>query len=453
MTESVIIILVLLLGAALGAASLWFVKLRRLRSINKSPLVSGPFFPVTQPPQLKKRPEVEFTQWNQTLGIAIQQVKDLDLSSLTREDLSPDRRAILDRIALGHIVEAVPFIKAAIEGGRIARIIGPEALLQGLDAGTLMQLGATSALQDATGQIVGHLRVGELQNIRKFAGPMAAWQVLSAVTCQYYLNRITIQLSGIEKAVADIQKYLKNEKYAELKVSAKTLQRLSERPLNELSDMDRHELSTAGGMIDVAYELCLKNLDDHASRARNLLSKGRCDIDRSEFLRLLKDLESDYSEEAWGLCSAIQRKVEYLRLRHWVDSAAQPNCAGIRMRQLERDINEMRERLSKIVDDMEEILGIKLDHTWLESFAKQSFSVMDSTVPIITAGKAIAKLARWDKSFADKLHQTREKLRELHEGMRNLFPADGMKPRIIEIGKDPVSGHLIGIIRTSDVEQ
>lgn len=115
-------------------------------------------------------------------------------------------------IDLGALVALVPDIAEILRGSdEVLRIVGSKELLDGVRRGTLRymqgELGHTTTVLDQQGRIVGHVQLQPADTASAFAPAAAMFQIASAITLQYYLQRFDERLTDILKSVKDSREH------------------------------------------------------------------------------------------------------------------------------------------------------------------------------------------------------------------------------------------------------
>ncbi|MDP9331872.1 MAG: hypothetical protein M3Q30_00975 [Actinomycetota bacterium] len=109
-------------------------------------------------------------------------------------------------VDLGELVELVPQISEMLNrGDQLVRIVGSKELLDGIRHNTLHymrgELGHTTAVLDQNSRIVGHVWLQPAEVSSVLAPAAAVFQIASAITLQYYLQRFDQQLTEISLSV------------------------------------------------------------------------------------------------------------------------------------------------------------------------------------------------------------------------------------------------------------
>ena len=109
-------------------------------------------------------------------------------------------------VDLGALVELVPQVSQMLNrGDQLVRIVGSKELLQGIRNNTLHymrgDLGHMTTVVDQHSRIVGHVQLQPAEASSVLAPAAAVFQIASAITLQYYLQRFDQQLTAISNSV------------------------------------------------------------------------------------------------------------------------------------------------------------------------------------------------------------------------------------------------------------
>lgn len=109
-------------------------------------------------------------------------------------------------VDLGALVALVPQISEMLStGDGLVRIVGSRELLDGIRHNTVHymrgELGHTTAVLDQHGRIVGHVQLQPAKSVSAVPPAAAVFQIGSAITLQYYLQRFDEQLTEIMASV------------------------------------------------------------------------------------------------------------------------------------------------------------------------------------------------------------------------------------------------------------
>lgn len=159
---------------------------------------------------------------DRTLSLDVQVVDAVDSALFHRTD-APAERSIAP-MAANPIVAGVAELNSALRSGQVVQVIGPAPLLEGLADKSLELIhsggGHLGTLRDAgTKDFAGHLRFGDTQAQNAAAPALAAFQVASAVTLQYYLARIDRQLGEIHHEVRGIRQDTRDARYGKIETA------------------------------------------------------------------------------------------------------------------------------------------------------------------------------------------------------------------------------------------
>jgi hypothetical protein len=124
-------------------------------------------------------------------------------------------------LAAGPILEGAAGLRRALQAGDIVRVLGPPEVLEGLNGGGLELIrsgpGNLGVVRDAaTKDFAGQLRLGEVEFSGVAAPALAAFQVASAVTLQYYLARIDRQLGAISRDLEAVRSDTRDDRYGRI---------------------------------------------------------------------------------------------------------------------------------------------------------------------------------------------------------------------------------------------
>lgn len=312
-------------------------------------------------------------------------------------------------VALDKVLDAVPVIGAAVRGGKVVRILNPEALALGdqLESKSGGFLGSVYGEKS----IAAQLRFSKPMDIAKVATPLAVFKVASMVTGQYYLNRINGQLMTIEGQVRQIRQELRNETYGEITSAAEACMELEEGlALSlDLTADERMRLVNAEGDIDKAYKQKLKDVQDFLDDIDKLFATEKLDVGEAE--RLLKEADSTrmYDIQLLAYGAAVRHKLNLLRAQ--VDLDTEGGRGQLAQRKLDRELKAMREDLVAAGEALA-ALGVTRDE------AKESWN-----------------LKRWRKppKALDDFHPKGSAMREqLAQAPRALLPTPTPTPMVLE---------------------
>jgi len=142
-----------------------------------------------------------------------------------RADFSRDAGGRHDaRNAFDGLVGSVPKAAALLEAGQTMRVVGPPEAIAGLADETLELVTSNGKILGMTrdvssGQLANHLRFAQVQ-ISPAMAAMAAFQVMSVITGQYYLHRIDSKLATIQTGIDGIEKTLSAQTRGQLESAA-----------------------------------------------------------------------------------------------------------------------------------------------------------------------------------------------------------------------------------------
>ena len=115
-------------------------------------------------------------------------------------------------VDLGALVALVPQLGEMLRSqSQLVRIVGSKELLDGIRGGTLHymrgELGHLTAVLDQSNRIVGHVQLQPAPSPNALAPAAAVFQIGSAITLQYYLQRFDQQLTEILDSVREAREH------------------------------------------------------------------------------------------------------------------------------------------------------------------------------------------------------------------------------------------------------
>jgi hypothetical protein len=312
-------------------------------------------------------------------------------------------------VALDKVLDAVPVIGAAVKGGKVVRILNPEAFALGYQVKS--KSGGFLGSIYGEKHVAAQLRFSKPEDVAKLATPLAVFKVASMVTGQYYLDRINGQLITIEGQVKQIRQELRNQTYGEITSAAEACMELEEGlSLSlDLTADERMRLVNAEGHIDKAYKQKLKDVQDFVDDVSKLFAMEKLDV--GEVVRLLKEADSTgmYDMQLLAYGAAVRHKLNLLRAQ--VDLDAEGGRGALAQRKLDRELEAMRQDLLVAVEALA-ALGVTRDE------AKERW-----------------KLKGWRKppKLLDDFHPKGSAMREqLTQAPRTLLPTPTPTPMVLE---------------------
>ncbi len=120
----------------------------------------------------------------------------------------------------------------AIRAGGTLRIVGPPEMLAGLADGTLEMVNSSGELigtvrRTGEGVFAGQLRFDAVAQINPATAALVVFQVMAAVSGQYFMKRIDAKLEEIEKGIARIEGRLKDQDWARLDTAVELSSRVA----------------------------------------------------------------------------------------------------------------------------------------------------------------------------------------------------------------------------------
>lgn len=246
-------------------------------------------------------------------------------------------------VAVDKAIAAIPAIGLALKGGKVARILNPEALAQGRQLKSAK--GGNLSLIYGEKSIVTQLRYGDTRNVATVAAPLAVFQVASAITGQYYLDRINGQLIAVEGQISRFRIEHRNATYGDITAAAEACAELEEgfsRSLALTAD-DRTRLVSVETLIDKAYNQKQKDVDDFVRDVESVFATDALGV--SDVDRLLREADHTalYDVQLLTYAAAIRHKLNLLRA--YADFGAADGRGEIAERKVAREREEMRHDL------------------------------------------------------------------------------------------------------------
>ncbi len=184
-------------------------------------------------------------------------------------------------IDLSSLVELVPHISEMLEGSDdLLRIVGSKQLLDGIRNNTLSymqgELGHTTTVMDQHGRIVGHVQLQPAETANSFTPAAAIFQIGSAITLQYYLQRFDERLTDILKSVKESREHAAWAQIGRAALETSEIAEALQRFGSLTPDM-RARLDAEERAVDV---VALQELIP-VQEAINSMTKIRAEIDRA----------------------------------------------------------------------------------------------------------------------------------------------------------------------------
>lgn len=259
-------------------------------------------------------------------------------------------------IAIDKVLDAVPVIGLAVAGGKWVRILNPEAL----ELGSQIKSHAGGVLGGIYGpdsKFAAQLRFTSPQDLAELATPLAVFKVASAVTGQYYLQKINSQLMTIEGQVRQVGQQLRNETYGEITAAAETCIELEEAfslSLDLTSD-ERTRLTTAEVWIDKAFKQKLMDVSNFTDDVHALFRTDQDEIDRRRLVKAVNDASGDraYDLQLLLYAAAARHKLNLIRAQVGMDEpTGRGRLAAERMHtqaeQMQRDLEAAADALRQL---------------------------------------------------------------------------------------------------------
>jgi len=269
-------------------------------------------------------------------------------------------------IAAGAVLQAVPDVFRAMQGGKIMRLISdPEGPLNKATGG-----GVYASVRVESGFDNLRFRRGP-ENVRVVAAPAAAFQVASAVTLQYYLNTITAQLESLQRGVRDLKEWHQAEEQAEIESAEESCSEIGAllsagTPLDTSDVVKLNDAHTVGRERFIAARIRLENL---AGRIDQAVTEDGDIADPAALKETLRAATSEGVRDYLVLMRAAVLTVRALALlaRH-----AATTDDPVRLRTTQdlalREIETMRKDLAELMPYLTRLnvrkSAIEREHTW-----------------------------------------------------------------------------------------
>jgi hypothetical protein len=283
-------------------------------------------------------------------------------------------------VAVGAILEAVPDLLDAVQGGKIMRLISEPV-------GPLTKAKAGGVLGSVRGEdgIVQNLRFqGDPENVRIVAAPAAAFQIASAVTLQYYLNTITKQLESLQRGVGDIKEWLRGEELAEVESAGQSCSDIAAHmsagtPLNAA---DLVKLNNAHDIGRRRFSAARTRLETLAAQIDTAVSSTGDIADRGALKGALNAAASDGVRDFEALMHAAVLTVQALALLAAHDATESPARFKTTEAGALHEIAGMRKAFAKLMPCLHKLnirkSAIEREYTWdPRKFGKEPYKELE----------------------------------------------------------------------------
>jgi hypothetical protein len=278
---------------------------------------------------------------------------DAPATTEARDDLPP--------LALNQLLQSLPALAKALQGGTVVRVLGPESLLQGLQSGSLRLLesgGNLGTVVDKSGRIAGQLRFGDPHSLRVVSAPLAVFQVASLVTLQYYLHDISRRLATIQQVVEEVRRRFQHHLDAKVEAAHREYLHLEAyaRGTATLTEGDRDKIDRCVYELREVYNETLKSLRDFETRVRSSLSQGKLP-GRGEMKALLREASTDKLYDALIFVRASLMLLQLSQLAVAFDSVAHPERVAITLQNVRSEMEGLREGF-ELIRELYETLAV-----------------------------------------------------------------------------------------------
>lgn len=175
------------------------------------------------------------------------------------------------------LVDGATSIHSALEAGHVVRVLGPPGTLAGLAHKSLELTpsagGNLGIARDATTKdFASHLRFGDVTSQGVGPPALAAFQLASGITLQYYLARIDRQLGALGRDIASVQQSIEDDRYGRLEAArsrcTKVEQALAE--TGTIGATDSNRLDLAAQDLETTYSALLASVESACGRVEAL---------------------------------------------------------------------------------------------------------------------------------------------------------------------------------------
>lgn len=201
-------------------------------------------------------------------------------------------------VAANPLVAGADGLYRALRAGNIMRVVGPPEVLEGLESGALELVKSGShnlgiARDAVTKEFVAPLDFGDIEP-SSVAGPaLAAFQMASAVTLQYYLARIDRQLGEISRELDAVRADTQDDRFGKIETAR-----------DKCSTVERvlTVTGTVGAQDALRLELATNDLEQTYQALRSNAEKFCARVERIE----IATVEKSELEELLGLAAGSQ---------------------------------------------------------------------------------------------------------------------------------------------------
>ena len=229
-------------------------------------------------------------------SLSVEVIDPVDSMLLTRVDLPAPHHA--PPIALNGAAMVAAGFDAAIRAGQMMRVIGPESLLAGLNSGSLElvhsaagNLGTVRGVTDK--RFAGQLRFGDKGESAPATQALAAFQLASAVTLQYYLARIDRQLGEIVAAVSALKQIENDNRYGTIEAAhlrCQTVEKVLAKT-GAVGHHDRSALRQAHQDLEQVHSTLMRSV---AARCTDVEAADLKTIGKRDFGKMLDTASSSF---------------------------------------------------------------------------------------------------------------------------------------------------------------
>jgi hypothetical protein len=252
------------------------------------------------------------------------------------------------------MVTGIAELHSALQAGQVVRVLGPAPLLEGLADKSLELIhsggGHLGTVRDvATKDFAGQLRFGEVQAQGAAAPALAAFQVASAVTLQYYLARIDRQLGTIESELRGVRQDTRDARFGDIETARGKCTSVEKvvAVTGNVGPHDARRLDLAANGLEQTYNALRSSLESFCSRVEDF---DIATISKEELEALLKDgAGTKFTDAQLLLLAAVVRhRINGLRVFvHRDEGADRVNVALAELDEEQRAMVELLQRVQR----------------------------------------------------------------------------------------------------------
>ncbi len=256
-------------------------------------------------------------------SLSVEVIDPIDSLLLTRVDLPAPHHA--PPVALNGAAMTAAGFDSAIRAGQMMRVVGPESVLAGLNSGSLELIhSAGGNLGTARGVVdkgfAGNLRFGDLGDAASATQALAAFQLASAITLQYYLARIDRQLGEISTAVSQLKQIENDNRYGTIEAARARCQTVEKvlASTGVVGGHDRSALRQAHQDLEKVHSTLMRSI---SARCEDVEAVALDTIGKRELEQLLTSASSLFlaDVELLLLASVVRHRINGVQAHLFAD--------------------------------------------------------------------------------------------------------------------------------------